>query len=95
MSQFYALMHDNTVKYISLREEIIADIRNLFINGGAVLKPEGIEEDEFDGNIVSRNGENITYVNYNLPDKSGKTKRSTLQKRRVSKSTKTTRTKKR
>ena len=45
----YALMHDNTVKYISLREEIIADIRNLFINGGAVLKPEGIEEDEFDG----------------------------------------------
>ncbi len=56
MSQFYALMHDNTVKYISLREEIIADIRNLFINGGAVLKPEGIEEDEFDGNIVSRNG---------------------------------------
>ncbi len=68
MSQFYALMHDNTVKYISLREEIIADIRNLFINGGAVLKPEGIEEDEFDGNIVSRNGENITYVNYNLPE---------------------------
>lgn len=68
MSQFYALMHDNTVKYISLREEIIADIRNLFINGGAVLKPEGIEEDEFDGNIVSRNGENITYVNYDLPE---------------------------
>ena len=67
MSQFYALMHNNTVKYISLREEIIADVRNLFINGGAILKPEGIEEDVFDGNIVSRKGENITYVNYDLP----------------------------
>ena len=62
MSQFYALMHDNTVKYISLKEDIVTDIRNLFINGGAKLKPEGIEEDIFDGNIVSRNGENITYV---------------------------------
>lgn len=68
MSQFYALMHDNTVKYISLKEEIVTDVRNLFINGGAILKPEGIEEDVFDGNIVSRNGENITYVNYNLPE---------------------------
>ena len=68
MSQFYALMHDNTVKHISLKEDIVTDIRNLFINGGAKLKPEGIEEDIFDGNIVSRNGENITYVNYNLPE---------------------------
>ena len=68
MSQFYALMHDNTVKYISLKEDIVTAIRNLFINGGAKLKPEGIEEDIFDGNIVSRNGENITYVNYNLPE---------------------------
>ena len=68
MSQFYALMHDNTVKYISLKEDIVTDIRNLFINGGAKLNPEGIEEDIFDGNIVSRNGENITYVNYNLPE---------------------------
>ena len=49
MSQFYALMHDNTVKYISLKEEIIAEVKNLFINGGAILKPEGIEEDIFDG----------------------------------------------
>ena len=37
MSQFYALMHDNTVKYISLKEEIIAEVKNLFINGGAIL----------------------------------------------------------
>lgn len=59
-------MHDNTVKYISLKEEIIAEVKNLFINGGAILKPEGIEEDIFDGNIVSRNGENITYVNYDF-----------------------------
>ncbi len=68
MSQFYALMHDNTVKYISLKEEIIAEIKNIFIKGGSTLKPEGIEEDVFDGNIISRGGENITYVNYELPD---------------------------
>ena len=68
MSQFYALMSDNTVKYISLKEDIITEVRNLFINGGATLKPENIEEDIFDGNIVSRNGENITYVNYDLPN---------------------------
>lgn len=68
MSQFYALMSDNTVKHISLKEEIVTEIKNLFVNGGTVFKPEGIEEDIFDGNIVSRNGENITYVHYDLPE---------------------------
>ena len=68
MSQFYALMSDNTVKYISLQENLVEEIMNIFINGGTQLKPEGIEEDEFDGNIISRNGENIVYVNYALPE---------------------------
>ena len=68
MSQFYALMSDNTVKYISLQENLVDEIMNIFINGGTQLKPEGIEEDEFDGNIISRNGENIVYVNYALPE---------------------------
>ena len=66
MSQFYALMSDNTVKHISLKEEIVTEIKNIFINGGAIFKPEGIEEDVFDGNIISRNAENITYVHYDL-----------------------------
>lgn len=52
MSQFYALMSDNTVKHISLKEEIVTEIKNIFINGGAIFKPEGIEEDVFDGNII-------------------------------------------
>ena len=66
MSQFYALMSDNTVKHISLKEEIVTEIKNIFINGGAIFKPEGIEEDVFDGNIISRNGENITYVHLKI-----------------------------
>ena len=52
MSQFYALMSDNTVKHISLKEEIVTEIKNIFINGGAIFKPEGIEEDVFDGNMT-------------------------------------------
>ena len=36
MSQFYALMSDNTVKHISLKEEIVTEIKNIFINGGAI-----------------------------------------------------------
>ena len=68
MSQFYALMHDYTVKYIPLKEGITTEIKNIFIKGGAILKPEGIEEDIFDGDIISRRGENITYVNYELPE---------------------------
>lgn len=68
MSKFYALMSDNTVKYIPLQENLADEIKNIFINGGVLLKPEGIEEDEFDGNIISRNGENIVYVNYALPE---------------------------
>ena len=43
MSQFYALMHDYTVKYIPLKEDITTEIKNIFIKGGAILKPEGIE----------------------------------------------------
>lgn len=38
MSQFYALMSDNTVKYISLNEDVVNDIRNIFISGAARLK---------------------------------------------------------
>lgn len=68
MSQFYALMSDNTVKHIPLKEDIVTEIKNIFINGGAIFKPEDIEEDVFDGNIISRNGENITYVHYDLPE---------------------------
>lgn len=68
MSQFYALMSDNTVKHIPLQENLVDEIKRIFINGGTQLKPEGIEEDEFDGNIISRNGENIVYVNYALPE---------------------------
>jgi hypothetical protein len=68
MSQFYALMPDNTVKYISLKEEIIQDVKNKFIEGATTLKPEGVEEDEFNGDILARNGENITFVNYILPE---------------------------
>lgn len=68
MSQFYALMPDNTVKYISLKEEIIQDVKNKFIEGASMLKPKGIEEDKFNSDILARNGENITFVNYILPE---------------------------
>ena len=64
MSQFYALMHDYTVKYIPLKEDITTEIKNIFIKGGAILKPEGIEEDIFDGDIISRRGENMSIMNY-------------------------------
>ena len=65
MSQFYALMSDNTVKHISLKEEIVTEIKNIFINGGAIFKPEGIEEDVFDGNIISP----VSYTHLTLPTK--------------------------
>ena len=68
MSQFYALMPDNTIKHISLKEEIVDEVKNKFIAGGRALKPDGIEEDLFNGDITSRRGENITYVYYNLPE---------------------------
>lgn len=68
MSHFYALMPDNTVKYISLRAEIVDDVQALFRRAYTILKPAGIEECRFDGNIVCRNGENITFVDYILPD---------------------------
>lgn len=67
MSQFYALMSDDSVKLISLQEEIVAEIKTIFLNGGEKLKPEGIEEDVFDGDVSCRQGENITYVNLPLP----------------------------
>ena len=38
MSQFYALMSDNTVKHISLKEEIVTEIKNIFINGNTSVK---------------------------------------------------------
>lgn len=68
MSQFYALMPDNTVKYISLKEDVVDEIRNIFIRGAEKLKPQGIEEDRFNGDLVARKGENITYVSFELPD---------------------------
>lgn len=68
MSQFYALMSDNTAKYISLKKEVVTDIRNIFISGAARLKTAEMEEDEFNGDIMARNGENITYVNFSLPE---------------------------
>lgn len=68
MSHFYALMPNNTVKYISLSEDIVGDIQTIFRSAYEILKPDGIEECRFDGNIVCRNGENITFVDYILPE---------------------------
>lgn len=67
MSQFYALMPDNTVKYIKIEQKLVQHIRDLFIKSAENLKPKGISEDEFNGDIMARNGENITYVTYSLP----------------------------
>lgn len=67
MNQFYALMPDNTVKYIKVEPKLVQHIRDIFINGAEKLKPKGIAEDEFNGDIMARNGENITYVTYSLP----------------------------
>lgn len=67
MSQFYALMSDDSVKQISLQENIVAEIKAIFLSGGEKLKPDDIEEDVFDGDISCRQGENITYVNFVLP----------------------------
>ena len=61
-------MKDNTVKYINLSEDIVDEVKDIFLQGGKELKPEGIEEDKFDGNMISRDGENIMYVEYNLPE---------------------------
>ena len=44
MTNFAVLMSDNTVKHISLKEEIVTEIKNIFINGGAITKLEGIEK---------------------------------------------------
>ncbi len=68
MSHFYALMNDYSVKSISLKAEIVDEVKNKFINSGNALKPEGIEEDVFDGDMAIRDGENIAYVNFSLPD---------------------------
>lgn len=54
-------MSDNTVKHISLKEEIVTEIKNIFINGGAIFKPEGIEEDVFDGQ-VSGDYQRLVYI---------------------------------
>lgn len=67
MSHFYALMPDNTVKYISLSGDIVDEIQTIFRNAYEKLKPYGIEESLFDGDLVCRNGENITYVDFILP----------------------------
>ena len=68
MSHFYALMNDYSVKSISLKAEIVDEVKNKFINSGNDLKPDGIEEDVFDGNMLIREGENIAYVNFSLPN---------------------------
>ena len=47
---------------------MVNDIRNIFISGAARLKTAEMEEDEFNGDIMARKGENITYVNFFLPD---------------------------
>lgn len=66
-SQFYALMRDDRVKLISLNQETVAAVKELFLRGAEALMNDSMEVDEFNGDILARNGENITYVNYELP----------------------------
>lgn len=68
MSHFYALMSDNTVKYISLSKAVVDDIQTIFRTAYKILKPDGIEESLFDGNLICRTSENIAYVDFILPE---------------------------
>lgn len=68
MSQFYALMPDCMVKRINLDEAIVTSIQNIFVSAGKSLKPEGVEELKFDGDVVGRDKESITYVEFDLPE---------------------------
>ena len=68
MDYLYALMHDNIIKKIQVRDPFIVQLKEIFLRAALELKPMNIEEDEFSGDIIARCGENITYVNYVLPD---------------------------
>lgn len=68
MDCLYALMSDNSLRIINLETSIVSEIKDIFISASTVLKPNDIEEDIFTGDIISRKGENIVYVNYKLPD---------------------------
>ena len=68
MNHFYALMPDDTVRLIPLKQGIVDEIKEKFNRAAKILKPEGIEEDKFSGDFLVRTGENIVYVDFNLPE---------------------------
>ena len=67
MEYLYALMRDDVIKKIAVREPFIDQIKGIFLNAALEFKPRNIEEDEFSGDIIARSGENITYVRFSLP----------------------------
>ena len=63
---FFAILDDNSVRKISLTQNVTTPIRNVFFNAGDSFLNEDTEEIEFDGNYILQEGE-ILYVELEIP----------------------------
>ena len=68
-NQFYALMPDNTIKLINLANEIVEDVKNIFIEGAKQFKLDNLILTKFTGDYMAMDGEDVLYVDFKLPDK--------------------------
>lgn len=66
-NQFYALMPGNQVKLINLIDEIVDDVREIFIKGAKQLESENSKVTKFIGDYVAREGEDVFFVDFTLP----------------------------
>lgn len=62
---FYALLKDNSVRKISLTQNVEAQIRELFVNLGETFLDDEMEQIEFNGNYIIDDDE-ILYVSMDL-----------------------------
>ena len=67
-NQFYALMPDNTIKLINLANDIVEDVKKIFIEGEKQFKLDNLILTKFTGDYMARDGDDVLYVEFDLPD---------------------------
>ncbi len=63
---FFAILKDDTIKRVSLNQDITTEVKNVFEDAYKALLPNDIEEIKFDGAFSVQDDE-ILYVDLSIP----------------------------
>ena len=61
-------MQDDLIKIVPIKDDLIEEVKAMFLRYASDLIPDDVEKVEFSSDYIGRKGEEITYIEFSLPE---------------------------